>query len=112
MAKRKNNPRLSARDLIAIAGDLGVQARVFNDNDVRQLLRAAVKRAASQVAFAKRHGLNRSYLNQVLKGKSQISGSVLKCLGLRKAYTLDQDADPDKTAQAHSLAPALEHFEH
>jgi hypothetical protein len=27
MAKRKNNPRLSAKDLIAIADDLGVQAR-------------------------------------------------------------------------------------
>jgi hypothetical protein len=111
MAKRKNNPRLSAKDLIAIAGDLGVQARVFNDHDVRQLLRAAVKRAASQVAFAKRHGLNRRYLNQVLKGKSQISGSVLKCLGLRKAYTLEQAADPGRTGEVHSLAPALQHVE-
>jgi hypothetical protein len=56
MAARKNKLRLSGQDLLSIAGDLGVSARVFSDNEVRQLLRAAVERAGSQVAFAKRHG--------------------------------------------------------
>ena len=73
MATRKSNLRLSAKDLVSIAGDLGTQARVFNDNEVRQLLRAAVERAGTQVAFAKRHGLDRTHLNQVLKEKSRIS---------------------------------------
>jgi hypothetical protein len=103
MATRKSSLRLSAKDLIAIAGDLGSQARVFNDPEIRQLLR-------TQVAFAKRHGLDRTHLNQVLKGKSRVSGSVLKCLGLRKAYTLDQAGNPGRTREAHSLAPALEQF--
>jgi hypothetical protein len=42
---------------------LGVSARVFSDNEVRQLPRAAVERAGSQVAFAKRHGIDRAHLN-------------------------------------------------
>ncbi len=110
MATRKSSFRLSAKDLIAIAGDLGSQARVFNDHEVRQLLRAAVERAGTQVAFAKRHGLDRTHLNQVLKGKSRVSGSVLKCLGLRNAYTLDQAANLGRTTEARSLVPALEQF--
>jgi DNA-binding transcriptional regulator YdaS (Cro superfamily) len=111
MATRKSNLRPSDKDLISIAGDLGAQARVFNDNEVRHLLRAAVELAGTQVAFAKRHGLDRTHLNQVLKGKSRVSGSLLKCLGLRKAYTLDQAANPGGTSDAHALAPALEHVE-
>ena len=63
MATRKSNLRLSAKDIVSIAGDLGTQARVFNDNEVRQLLRAAVARAGTQVAFAKRHRLDRTHLN-------------------------------------------------
>lgn len=108
MATRKSNLRLSAKDIVSIAGDLGTQARVFNDNEVRQLLRAAVQRAGTQVAFAKRHRLDRTHLNQVLKGRSLISTSVLKCLGLCKAYTIDPAANPGRTAEARSLAPALE----
>jgi hypothetical protein len=109
MAARKNKLRLSGQDLLAIAGDLGVPARVFNDKEMRQLLRAAVKRAGTQVAFAKRHGVDRAHLNQVLKGRSRVSGSLLKCLGLHKSYTIDQAAKPDRRAEAHSLAPALAH---
>jgi len=105
----RNDLRLNAKDLIAVAGDLGAQGRVFTDNEVRQLLRAAIELAETQVAFAKRHGLDRTHLNQVLKGKSRVSGSLLKCLGLRKAYTLEQAADPGRTGEAHSLAPALQH---
>ena len=111
MATRKNKLRLSEQELLSIAGDLGISARVFNENEVRQLLRAAVERAGTQVAFAKRYGIDRTHLNQVLKGKSRVSGSVLKCLGLRKSYTIDQAAKPGQRTEAHSLAPALEHFE-
>ena len=111
MAARKSKLRLSGQDLLAIAGDLGAPARIFNDKEVRQLLRAAVERAGSQMAFAKRRGVDRAHLNQVLKGKSRVSGSLLKCLGLRKSYTIDQAAKPGRRAEPHSLAPALEHVE-
>lgn len=111
MAARKNKLRLTGQDLLAIAGDLGVSARIFSDNEVRQLLRAAVERAGTQVAFAKRHGVDRAHLNQVLKGKSRVSRSLLKCLGLRKSYTIDQAAKPGRRTEAHPLAPAVERVE-
>lgn len=43
------------------------------------------------MAFAKRHGINRTLLNEVANGKRQVSGSILKALGLRKVYALDQN---------------------
>lgn len=107
----KKSLRLSAKDLAAIAGDLGTQARVFHDNEVRQLLRAAVEREGTQVAFAKRHRVDRVHLNQVLKGKSRIGRSVLKCLGLRKAYMIDLAENPGTAAESLSLAPTLEPFD-
>jgi hypothetical protein len=110
MTTRKTQ-RLSTKDVTAMAADLGMQARVFDDNEVRQLLRAAVEREGSQVAFAKRHRLDRTHLNQVLKGKSRIGRSVLKCLGLRKAYLIDRPENPGTASQSLSLAPTLEPFD-
>jgi hypothetical protein len=111
MAARRIAVRLSPNELVSIAGDLGRSARVFDDNEVRQLLRAAVERAGTQVAFAKRHRLDRTHLNQVLKGKSRIGRSVLKCLGLRKTYMIDQAEKPASATESFSLAPKLEPFE-
>jgi hypothetical protein len=53
-----------------------------------QLLRAAVEREGSQVTYARRHGLERSQLNQILAGKRPVSASVVKALGLQKVYTV------------------------
>jgi hypothetical protein len=46
-----------------------------------------------------------------LKGKGRVSGSLLKCLGLRRSYTIDQAAKPGRRTEAQSLAPVLEHVE-
>jgi DNA-binding transcriptional regulator YdaS (Cro superfamily) len=62
---------------------------VSDDTDVRQMLREAVEREGNQIAFAKRHGIDRSFLNQVLRGRRQISDAVLKTLGLRKLYVAE-----------------------
>jgi DNA-binding phage protein len=61
-------------------------ARIFDDGEVIQLLRAAVEREGNQGAFAKRHGIARSYLNQILNGKRGPPRAVLDALGLRKVY--------------------------
>ena len=79
-----NEPRLLAR-----SSDLGRNAVVFDDSDVLQMLREAVEREGNQVAFARRHGIDRAFLNQVLRGRRQISDAVLKTLGLRKLYVAD-----------------------
>jgi DNA-binding phage protein len=41
----------------------------FDRNDIVRLLRGAVEREGGQTAFAKRHRIDRSSINRVLKGK-------------------------------------------
>ena len=69
------------------SSNLGSHALIFDDDEVVQLLRAAVEREGSQVAFARRHGLERTHLNQILTGKRPVSANVVKALGLRKVCT-------------------------
>jgi DNA-binding phage protein len=85
MAERKTT---RPRGTVSPADELqlGSHSRIFNDEDVLLLLRAAVEREGNQGAFARRHGLERTYLNQVLKRRKPVSGTILKALGLRKVY--------------------------
>jgi DNA-binding transcriptional regulator YdaS (Cro superfamily) len=55
------------------------------------LLKVAIEQEGNQTAFAKRHGINRTLLNEVANGKRHASGPILKALGLRKVYALDQN---------------------
>jgi len=61
--------------------------RILDDDEVRALLRAAVEREGNQVAFARRHGLDRAHLNMILSGKRGLSDKVIALLSLRKVYT-------------------------
>jgi hypothetical protein len=63
--------------------------RVLDDDDVVHLLRAAVKREGSQAAFAERYGLDRGTMSSILNGKRRVSATVLRALGLRKVYVID-----------------------
>jgi DNA-binding phage protein len=69
------------------SSNLGSRALIFDDDEVVQLLRAAVEREGSQVAFARRHGIERTHLNQILTGKRPVSANVVKALGLQRVYT-------------------------
>lgn len=73
---------------------------MFDDDDVRLFLKAAVEREGSQVAFARRHGLERTSLNMVLNGKRPVSEKIIKALGLRKVYTAQNEtaAGPPRPA--------------
>jgi len=71
---------------LADESKLGSRSLIFNDDEVVHLLRAAVEREGSQVAFAKRYGIERTNLNQMLNRKKGVSRAVLKALGLRKVY--------------------------
>ena len=62
---------------------------VLNDDDVADLVRAAVKREGSQAAFAKRHGIDRTDLSAFLNGRRRISASLARALGLRKVYVFE-----------------------
>jgi DNA-binding transcriptional regulator YdaS (Cro superfamily) len=71
--------------------DFGRRKRVFDEREVLRMLRAAVEHEGSQMAFAKRHGLNRSNLNLVLSGKRPVTDSVARPLGLCRLYVADED---------------------
>ena len=61
---------------------------VLGDDDVVRLLRVAIEREGGQVAFAKHHSVNRTYLNMVLHRKRPVGDAVAEALGLHKVYTL------------------------
>jgi hypothetical protein len=87
MASKTNDLRLS----VALAGGLGTVEFVFDDNDLVQLLRVAIEHEGSQMAFAKHHGINRTYLNMVLSGKKPVGDAIAAALGLRKVYARRSD---------------------
>jgi hypothetical protein len=74
------------RHAIALCCGLGSVEFVFNDDEIVRLLRAAIEREGGQVAFAKHHGVNRTYLNMVLNRKRPVGDAVAEALGLRKVY--------------------------
>jgi DNA-binding phage protein len=87
MASRKKSPRRISVGDLATETKLGSHLLVFNDDEVTGLLKAAVEREENQVAFARRHGVERARLNQILNGKRRPTRAVIKALGLRKVYT-------------------------
>jgi DNA-binding phage protein len=71
--------------------NLGSQMLALDDKDVVLLLKAAIEREGSISAFARRHGLNRTILNQVVNRKRPVSSALVKTLGLRRVYAPEQD---------------------
>jgi hypothetical protein len=80
------------REIAALlaSGNFGSLALVLDDKDVL-LLRAAIEREGSISAFAKRHGQQRTSLNNMLNGKRTVSASLAKALGLQKVYVAQQN---------------------
>jgi hypothetical protein len=68
------------------SSDIGTYRLTYDHDEVVQLLRAAVEREGNQLAYAKRNGVDRTNLNQILNGKKVLSPSFLKALGLRNVY--------------------------
>ena len=59
---------------------------IGEEDDLVHLLRAAVKRAGGQAAFARRYKVDRSRVNRVLSRQLRASEAIAKALGLRRAY--------------------------
>jgi hypothetical protein len=74
-------------NLAELLPELLTSGRILDGDEVRALLRAAVEREGNQVAFARRHGLDRAHLNMILSGKRGLSDKVIAMLSLRKVYT-------------------------
>ena len=55
------------------SGNFGSRGHMLDDKDVLPLLRAAIEQEGSISAFARRHGLERSQLNNNLNVKRAVS---------------------------------------
>ncbi len=74
MAKRKTSHR---------------PGKQFDRNDIVRLLKAAVEREGGQAAFAKRHRIDRTTINRILKGKPPVGDAIAKVLKLRRVYVTE-----------------------
>jgi hypothetical protein len=81
------------REIAALlaSGNFGSLALVLDDKDVLFLLRGAIEQEGSISAFAKRHGQQRTSLNNMLNEKRPVSASLVKALGFQKVYVPQQD---------------------
>ena len=65
---------------------------VLDENDVVLLPKAAIEQEGSISAFAKRHGIERSYLSNVLNGKRAVGSPLVRALGLRRVFAPPQES--------------------
>ena len=91
MPKHQKISRRKSQAVWLRSSKLGSHARIFDDHEVIQLLREAIEREGNQGAFARRHGIERSYLNQILNQKKPVNRAVLRALELRRVYAAEQD---------------------
>ena len=64
----------------------------LTEGDVRTLLRGACRRAGSQDAWARRTGLSPQHVSDVLLGRREPAGQVLRALGLSRRVRYVQTA--------------------
>jgi hypothetical protein len=101
MAERKRFPEETKLGAGAGANvRLGTRLLVFNDDETIQLLRSAVKGEGNQVAFAKRHRVDRSNLNQILSGKKPVTSAVLEALGASQSLCPPKRFDKNPPQEA------------
>ena len=84
------------------ASNLGRRAVVFEEQEVVRLVRLAVEREGGQSAFAKRHGVDRVFINMILNGKRHVSDSEGKALGLRKLLVAEMNSFGKSRSSARS----------
>src|ERR1700719_2722831 len=73
-------PRRTPAGEMLLASERGRESRIFEERDVIQLLKSAIEREGDQTSFARRHGIDRTHLNQILNRKKQINRAVMKAL--------------------------------
>lgn len=56
----------------------------MTEQEVIEMLKAAVDAAGGQRAFARLHGLSAGYVNDVLRGKRGLSDRILKTIGVKR----------------------------
>ena len=63
--------------------------RILERKDIVQLLRSEVEEAGGQVAWAKKHGLDRTIVNKVMHRARPPTEGIIRALGLRIVVVSD-----------------------
>jgi DNA-binding phage protein len=58
--------------------------RVLDNNDIVRMLSAEVRKAGSQEVWAKRAGIDRAFVSNVLHSRRQPTEKLIRALGLRR----------------------------
>jgi hypothetical protein len=63
--------------------------KIFDDDDVLELLRSEIVKAGSQAKWAREKGVSRTNVCKILRGYQEFQPKILEALGLKKvnAYT-------------------------
>ena len=69
------NSHMNANSAIC-SSNLGSYARVYDDDEVAVLVRAAIEDEGSQVTFARRHGVNRPWSSGGTGSAGAVSGGA------------------------------------
>jgi hypothetical protein len=59
---------------------------IVTEEDLRGVLRGACVEAGGQTAWAKKHGVGKAYVNDVLAGRRRPGPAILKALGYEAGY--------------------------
>jgi hypothetical protein len=73
-----------------IRGAKRVTKHLLDENDVLRLLHEVVDRAGGQSAWARRSGVDRAFLNQVLRGKRPLPPTIIQALKLKKIVAYER----------------------
>lgn len=71
--------------------------QIFELDDIVALLRREVDIAGGQVAWSKSTGINRTLLNQVLRGRRQPTARMVAALNLRIVFTPGNGSWPKRS---------------
>jgi hypothetical protein len=63
--------------------------RILEEKDIVELLRIEIEKAGSQLAWAKKAGVNRTIANKVLHAAKRPGAKIIRALGLRTVVTSD-----------------------
>ena len=62
----------------------GADKREWTEEQVRDLLRAAIERWSTQKAFAEHHGLSPQYITDVMKGRREPAARICQIVGIER----------------------------
>jgi transcriptional regulator with XRE-family HTH domain len=72
---------------------------MLSEQDILGRLRAAVRAAGSQQAFAEQHHISAQYLSDVLRGRREAGVKILDALGIEKVITY-REKHPESAGEA------------